>query len=211
MSIKCVIFDMGGVCVTHVQVIGLIARQYGIDPDALLKDYLGYDRPIMDGLLQPKQWWSHVAEKFHVDADADPLCELFHPLPNPPVLRIIDELREKKGVRLLLGSNTCHFHWQLIDSMVHLSQRLDHCYLSCDMHVSKPDPAFFRHIVDAEGVDPSQCLFVDDLAENIEGARQAGLDTFLFKDTGLWPADYALRVKLGLPLRFEPDLCSNEN
>ncbi len=201
MAVKCVMFDMGGVCVTHVQIGGAIARRYGMDSQALLEDYLGYDRPIMEGLIQPKEWWSHVAEKFHVDPNADPVCEMFHPQVNQPVIDIIRDLKARGGVRLLLGSNTCHSHWQAIDAMVPLSSLMDHCYLSCDMHLSKPDPEFFLAITGKERLDPAECLFVDDLQENIEGAAKAGLKTFHFQDTPLWPADWALRDLLGLPLR----------
>lgn len=200
MNCKCVIFDMGGVCVTHVQIGGAIARRYGIDPQALQEDYQGYDRPIMDGLIEPKTYWQHVAEKFHVDPDADPICEMFHPQVNQPVIDLIKALKERGGMRLLLGSNTCRYHWQVIDALVPLSRLLDHCYLSCDLHLSKPDPEFYLTIARLEGLKPQECLFIDDLAPNIEGARAAGLQTFHFQDTPLWPADTALRDLLGLPL-----------
>jgi putative hydrolase of the HAD superfamily len=38
----------------------------------------------------------------------------------------------------------------------------------------KPDPRIYRHASDALGLDPSQCLFVDDEPENVTGAITLG-------------------------------------
>jgi FMN phosphatase YigB (HAD superfamily) len=52
--------------------------------------------------------------------------------------------------------------------------------------------AFFHHIQDALKVkDPTQLLFIDDIAENVDGAKQAGWQALQY-------GDYA-RKKLGEP------------
>ncbi len=48
------------------------------------------------------------------------------------------------------------------------------CY-SYDLGVAKPDPEFFIRAARRIGADGSTILFVDDLAPNVEAARQAGL------------------------------------
>jgi putative hydrolase of the HAD superfamily len=48
------------------------------------------------------------------------------------------------------------------------------CY-SCDLGAAKPDPAFFTEAALRIGAEPSAILFVDDNAENVGGARDAGL------------------------------------
>lgn len=198
MAIHTVVFDMGGVLVKHVQIAGAIAARYGIDEETMLADYAAYDGPIMDGLLQPKDYWIHASARFHLDPDADPICEMFHPIPNEPVLKTIRDLKERGGVRLLLGSNTCAYHWQVIDGMVHLSSLLDKCYLSFEMHVSKPQPEFFRTILGEEGIHPEETLFVDDIKRNVESAQSTGMQVLHFQDTDFWPADTKLRALLGL-------------
>ena len=40
---------------------------------------------------------------------------------------------------------------------------------------TKPEPEIWRILLDTLGAKPSECLFFDDRAENIEGAREAGL------------------------------------
>jgi putative hydrolase of the HAD superfamily len=51
----------------------------------------------------------------------------------------------------------------------------DVCCYSCDLGVAKPDPAFFAAAARRIAAEPSSILFIDDSAENVEGARAAGL------------------------------------
>jgi putative hydrolase of the HAD superfamily len=48
------------------------------------------------------------------------------------------------------------------------------CY-SCELGAAKPAPAFFAAAALRIGAEPATILFVDDKAENIVGARAAGL------------------------------------
>ena len=59
---------------------------------------------------------------------------------------------------------------------------LDGGLLSCDYHVIKPDPAFYRILIDRYDLVPEECVFLDDLEENLETARSLGIHTILVKD-----------------------------
>lgn len=48
------------------------------------------------------------------------------------------------------------------------------CY-SCELGVAKPEAAFFAEAARLIGAPPQTILFIDDNAENIDGARVAGL------------------------------------
>jgi putative hydrolase of the HAD superfamily len=39
----------------------------------------------------------------------------------------------------------------------------------------KPQPEIYRLAADRLGVDPAECIFVDDLRENCEGAEAVGM------------------------------------
>jgi len=65
----------------------------------------------------------------------------------------------------------------------------------------KPHPVMYEQVLTGLGVPPEETLFVDDAPANIAGARQAGMQAVLFRDTG------ALRQELrfrGLPVPGEP-------
>ncbi|QLP96401.1 MAG: HAD-IA family hydrolase [Rhodoblastus sp.] len=55
-----------------------------------------------------------------------------------------------------------------------------HGYASAQFGLRKPDPAIFAAACARIGVAPGRTLFVDDLAENVAGARAAGLRGHVF-------------------------------
>ena len=56
----------------------------------------------------------------------------------------------------------------------------------------KPEPSAYRHICDAYGLDPRECLFADDMARNLKPAKQIGMTT-LWVDNGSEQAEDADR------------------
>jgi putative hydrolase of the HAD superfamily len=55
-------------------------------------------------------------------------------------------------------------------------------FFSAEAGMRKPEPEFFRLILDAMQVDPQKTLFVDDFPENIAGAQQLGMQTVWYTD-----------------------------
>ncbi len=53
----------------------------------------------------------------------------------------------------------------------------DHTTWSHRLRTAKPDPAIYRHAAEGLGVSPFNILFIDDKLENIEAARNAGMQT----------------------------------
>ena len=53
-------------------------------------------------------------------------------------------------------------------------------HASGDLRVAKPDPEVFRVVAALHAVAPADALFVDDLPENVEGAREAGMRAHVF-------------------------------
>ncbi|WP_225027753.1 HAD family hydrolase [Xinfangfangia pollutisoli] len=47
----------------------------------------------------------------------------------------------------------------------------------------KPDPAIFARLCDRAELDPQACLFIDDSARNVAGARDFGMEAVLFTDS----------------------------
>jgi putative hydrolase of the HAD superfamily len=65
-------------------------------------------------------------------------------------------------------------------------------------HVLKPDPRIFDLVVERLGVDPADCLFVDDQPGNVEGARAVGMTALWFDVTDPERSYAAARTELGL-------------
>ncbi|MCW2666711.1 MAG: hypothetical protein JWN57_1673 [Frankiales bacterium] len=62
----------------------------------------------------------------------------------------------------------------------------------------KPDPEVFRAVAGRLGVEPGECVFVDDLVVNVRGAAVAGMAGVVHRDLATTAAE--LRVLLGLDL-----------
>jgi HAD superfamily hydrolase (TIGR01509 family) len=57
----------------------------------------------------------------------------------------------------------------------------------------KPDPEAFLLCLQRLGFSPASTLFVDDKAGNVDGARQAGLDAFVYQDDNHFQQELANR------------------
>ncbi len=56
----------------------------------------------------------------------------------------------------------------------------DHITWSHRLNTAKPDLAIYRHAADGLGVSPFNILFIDDRLENIEAARNCGMQTIQY-------------------------------
>lgn len=91
----------------------------------------------------------------------------------------------KKHYKIFLGSNADEIHYDLYVRDLQLcfgyhefDDLFDKAYFSFDIHLIKPDPRFFEFILDHEGLNPEETLFIDDTAENIEAAKRLGIKTY---------------------------------
>jgi FMN phosphatase YigB (HAD superfamily) len=62
----------------------------------------------------------------------------------------------------------------------------------------KPEPEIFRHAARVLGLDPAQCVFVDDMAPNVAAALACGMTALLHTEPAATAA--ALQDLLGVPL-----------
>jgi|WetSurMetagenome_2_1015567.scaffolds.fasta_scaffold199424_2 FMN phosphatase YigB (HAD superfamily) len=86
--------------------------------------------------------------------------------------------------RVAIFSNTNHEHWTYVTAQAGGALGRFEQHLSHEIGQVKPDVEAFRLVADRAGVDPGRCLFFDDLAENIEGARRAGFQAEQFTSQG---------------------------
>ncbi len=110
---------------------------------------------------------------------------------------------KSRGYTLVLGSDTNilhseHYRRQFAATLDHF----DRLVFSHDVGAMKPAVEFYRACALAAGVPAASCVFVDDLIENIEAARQAGMSGHVYKGTP------ALTAALGrLAIEVPPQQC----
>ena len=44
----------------------------------------------------------------------------------------------------------------------------------------KPQEKIYRILLERYALDPTQCVFIDDYAENVQGAQAVGMNSFVF-------------------------------
>jgi HAD superfamily hydrolase (TIGR01509 family) len=93
--------------------------------------------------------------------------------PNPPAIDLLRRL--KPGRRMALLSNTDVCRWTFIKSRFPEILFFDGYALSFDVGVMKPDPLIYREALGSVGARPENAVFIDDLAENVEGAERLGM------------------------------------
>ena len=56
----------------------------------------------------------------------------------------------------------------------------DGVFVSANYHMIKPDVAIYKKFLEEYRLSADECLFIDDRADNIAGAKEAGFATFQF-------------------------------
>jgi putative hydrolase of the HAD superfamily len=85
-------------------------------------------------------------------------------------------------------SNIAHYHIRAIENnWAGFFEGTTGLFMSYKMGVRKPDPRIYAMVLEELGADAHNCFFIDDLPENIEAAKDCGIDAHLFV-----PSTYAV-------------------
>jgi putative hydrolase of the HAD superfamily len=74
----------------------------------------------------------------------------------------------------------------------------DHVIESAKIGLRKPDPKIYRMMVEALGVDPKACVYLDDIGVNLKPAREMGMTTIKVVDATQAIAELEVATKLAL-------------
>ena len=123
------------------------------------------------------------------DGDVDELIELRRDwakrtlVPRPDALETLAELR-RRGFRLGLIS-VCSEDVPNVWDDTPLAGTLDETIFSCDVGVSKPDPRIYEIACERLEVEPAECLFVGDGAnDELPGAERVGMAAVQLRSPG---------------------------
>jgi epoxide hydrolase-like predicted phosphatase len=80
----------------------------------------------------------------------------------------------------------------------------DAVVISAEVGMRKPEPRIFLHAADLLGLQPHECLFIDDIQANVTAAEQLGFTCVLHQDSAVTAERIAALLELGS--RPGPDL-----
>jgi putative hydrolase of the HAD superfamily len=192
------IFDFGNVVAffSYARAYERLARKFGAQAEGLRERFLepGFAevlRHFETGAAGPEVFASHVMAlagfKLSYEEFALAWEDIFWL--NEPVAHLVEYLKAR-GYTLILGSNTNVLHaTRFRRQFASTLNQFDRLILSHEVGCLKPDRAFYEACVAAAGVPAASCLFLDDLAPNVEGARRAGLGALQYLDAPQLLAD----------------------
>ena len=200
-------FDLGNVLLTfdHLRACSQIAVTCGLTTDrvrACLFEGDGLQLAYERGEVTSKEFCDRF--RSHVDAivaDEELLLagsDMF--AQNTAILPIAAHLNSS-GYDLGILSNTCEAHWQFVTDGKYdvLELFRGPVVLSYEVRSMKPDPAIYRAAIDAVDCEPAEIFFTDDRPENVEAAREAGMDAVIFSSVEQLASEFSRR---GIEIRL---------
>ena len=190
MKYKGVIFDLDGViCSTdhyHYLAWKALADRLGIYFDETINNRLrGVSRMASleiileryDGTLSEEEKLAAAEEKNNLYREL--LKEMTPADLSPEVTNTLDALRAKG---LLLGIGSSSKNTKFILSRIGLGDYFDKISDGTNITRSKPDPEVFLKAAEYLGLEPKDCLVVEDAKAGVEAALAAGMDAAAIGD-----------------------------
>ncbi len=114
----------------------------------------------------------------------------------PEMIELLEELREHE-VMVILTTNNFASGQEILARRYLETGLVGAIVNSALIGHRKPDPEFFTITLDAFELEPGDALFVDDMAHNVEGARNLGIPSLLMENDPA-PTIVAIRQALGI-------------
>lgn len=178
--IKAIIFDCFGVMLGNAYKIHLNEVER-TDPERA-KEIRAINHASDMGILSREETAEHISGLF--DMDVEDFLEEQNQLevPNEQLLAYIQTLKPQYKVGMLSNINSRdRLSIRFADGV--LDAHFDTIVASGDEGFVKPQPEIYHIAATRLGVAPHECLFIDDIAEFCEGARQVGMQAIQFITT----------------------------
>ena len=204
--VRVLLFDLGAT-LTLPQREDAVARMMEVlgcgSPMGEFRASYSRQRPPYDrGTADAEAYWKAVARELGLEVDERRITRLkaldveswFNM--NPEMLKLVSRARALVA-RMGILSNINAEGAAYLASSCPWASVFDAATCSCDVGALKPERRIYEAAAELHGAEPGDCLFVDDMSENVEGARAAGMAALRFTDV---PALRAALSRHGLEL-----------
>ncbi len=182
---KYFLFDIGHVLVNFdFQELYKIHSAHSGRPIVPFSDHdLEMRDAVESGRISDAEWVAYLNETKGLSWSLDDLVGIWSGLftKNETGYGLFKEAQQAAGVSVHTLSNLAKHHRDAIERNWNgFFDGADSLFLSYEIGVRKPHPDIYRHALNELGVSGEDCFFIDDLAENIEAAREAGINAHYF-------------------------------
>jgi epoxide hydrolase-like predicted phosphatase len=186
MAFKAVFFDLGGVIVrTEYQAPRQhLAERLGMEYEDLTRAVFDSEtaRKASVGAISEDEHWAAVTRRLgRPPADLEHLRTEFFggDIVDLALVDFIRSLRPRFKTGLISNA------WGGLRPYI-LGQKFDDAFdimlISAEVGMVKPEAAIFQLALEQTQVSANEAIFVDDMPENVESAREVGMSGILFQD-----------------------------
>lgn len=189
MNTEYVFFDLGNVLFhfDHALACRSLGEELGVTADDVHRTIFesGLQHEYETGLIDDDEFAERILQVGKGTLSLERvrhLCSDIFSL-NAPIVHLVSRLK-LANFRYGILSNTCHAHWQFLDSghFALLRDLFRERVLSYEEKSMKPDRKIYEAAIKLANCDPASIFFTDDRDDNVAGAKAAGLDAELFVD-----------------------------
>jgi putative hydrolase of the HAD superfamily len=133
------------------------------------------------GLIAPQDFADEICSLLGASIGFGDFCDLWTSifLPDTSISDVFIE-GLASNYRLVLLSNTNVIHFEMVRATYPLLRHFREFVLSYEVGVMKPEPLIYQKAIAAAGCRPDECVFIDDIEENVIAARREGIDAVHF-------------------------------
>ena len=181
MMIEVIVFDLGGVIVNvnFNSALGMLFDNSG-KLNAALPNYSSISNLMQEfetGKLSALNFYERVVGHLGLDLSFDDFITSSKEAIEPGddgIESIVRSLGEEYQLALL--SNTNPIHFEHIKKKYAVIGLFEHIILSFEIGVMKPAVLAYEKLIAATSKSPQKHLFIDDRIENINAAKEVGID-----------------------------------
>jgi len=182
--IRAVIFDFGGVVCSFDYGIFCrrLAARTGVSPERIeaCAFHCDLQTQLESGQVSGPEYHRRLMAQLGVDVPYHEFCPMYGDIFTelPETIALVRALRTRYPLLLLSDTNEIHFDY--VRRRIEALALFDHLVLSYEIGTMKPARRIFDEAARRAAVPACSCLFIDDRAINIEGARRAGMAAIQF-------------------------------
>jgi len=186
---RIIIFDLGQVLVKVLfpEFLKKFSAEFRINPSEITDNRNnGAHIDFMVGKISPEEFHLKTCQHFDHNISIKRFRALWLQMLGEEIDDtglIINELAEKK-YKLALLSNVDPWHFKYCEQKFPVLNKFSKTFLSYKMEMKKPDPEIYQQVAKELDVKPEECLFIDDMLENVDAAKQVGYDAIRFVNPG---------------------------
>ncbi|MCP4140961.1 MAG: HAD family phosphatase [Chloroflexi bacterium] len=191
MSIKVVIFDLGGVLVRTEDraprtTLGLRFDKNYIEMDKIVFGNESSSR-ASTGKISAREHMQNVMRSLALPESDESIQSFYDEFfggdkMDYEIINYLRSLQKEGKCTTALLSNAWDDLRGLLINKWEIDDAFDEIFISAEMGVAKPNARIYEMVLEKLGVAPEETVFVDDFIENIEAARKLGMYGIHFQD-----------------------------